>query len=50
MKKTYEKPAKSVVMLNYKSHLLVGSPTGTHVENKFIDDDNYENWDFDGGQ
>jgi len=42
MKKTYEKPATSVVMLKYKSYLLIGS--------RFIDDDNYEDWDSDGGQ
>lgn len=46
MKKKYEKPATSVVMLKYKSYLLTGSP----VNNKFIDDENYEDWDFDGGQ
>ena len=46
MKKTYEKPATSVVMLKYKSYLLTGSP----VESQFVDDKNYEDWDFDGGQ
>ncbi|MBP3785382.1 MAG: hypothetical protein J6I32_02030 [Bacteroidaceae bacterium] len=50
MKKTYEKPATSVVMLNFKSYLLIGSPAGNSVENKFVDDENYEDWDFDGGQ
>ena len=45
MKKKYEKPATSVVMLKYKSYLLTGSP----VESQFVDDD-YEDWDFDGGQ
>lgn len=37
-------------MLNYKSYLLIGSPAGNSVENKFVDDENYEDWDFDGGQ
>ena len=46
MKKKYEKPATSVVMLKYKPYLLTGSP----VESQFIDDENYEGWDFDGGQ
>ena len=46
MKKTYEKPAMSVVILKYKSYLLTGSP----VESQFVDDDNYDDWDFDGGQ
>ena len=46
MKKTYEKPAMSVVILKYKSYLLTGSP----VESSFIDDENYDDWDFDGGQ
>ena len=46
MKKTYEKPAMSVVILKYKSYLLTGSP----VNSSFIDDDKYEDWDFDGGQ
>ena len=46
MKKTYENPATSVVMLKYKSYLLIGSP----VNNIFIDDGNYKDWDFDGGQ
>ena len=46
MKKKYEKPATNVVMLNYKPYLLESSP----VENQFIDDDNYEDWDFDGAQ
>ena len=46
MKKTYEKPAMSVVMLKFKSYLLTGSP----VNSQFIDDNNYEDWDFDGGQ
>lgn len=45
MKKTYEKPATSVVILKYKSYLLIGSP----VNNEFIDDEKYENWDSDGG-
>jgi len=35
-----------VVMLKYKHYLLTGSP----VESQFIDDENYEDWDFDGGQ
>lgn len=46
MKKTYEKPTTSVVMLKYKSYLLIGSS----VNNEFVDDENYEDWDFDGGQ
>ena len=46
MKKTYEKPAMSVVILKYKSYLLTGSP----VKSSFSDDKNYEDWDFDGGQ
>ena len=46
MKKTYEKLTTSVVMLKYKSYLLIGSP----VVNEFIDDENYKDWDFDGGQ
>jgi hypothetical protein len=46
MKKKYEKPAMSVVMLKYKSYLLIGSP----VDNQFSDDENYKDWDFDGGQ
>ena len=46
MKKTYEKPAMSVVMLKYKPYLLSGSP----VQSKFVDDENFEDWDFDGGQ
>jgi hypothetical protein len=46
MKKKYEKPATSVVMLKYKSYLLIGSP----VESQFVDEKNYEDWDFDGGQ
>ena len=46
MKKKYEKPATSVVMLKYKSYLLAGSP----VKSRFVDDDNYEDWDFDGAQ
>ena len=46
MKKKYEKPATSVVILKYKSYLLAGSP----VDNQFSDDENYEDWDFDGGQ
>ena len=46
MKKKYEKPATSVVMLKYKSYLLAGSP----VKSSFVDDENYEDWDFDGGQ
>ena len=46
MKKKYEKPATSVVMLKYKSYLLIGSP----VDTQFSDDKNYEDWDFDGGQ
>ena len=45
MKKTYEKPTTSVVMLKYKSYLLTGSP----VESQFVDDD-YEDWDSDGAQ
>lgn len=46
MKKKYEKPTTSVVMLKYKSYLLTGSP----VYNEFSDDEKYENWDSDGGQ
>jgi hypothetical protein len=46
MKKKYEKPATSVVMLKYKSYLLTGSP----VESQFIDDEDYEDWDIDGAQ
>jgi len=46
MKKTYEKPAMSVVILKYKSYLLAGSP----VKSSFVDDDKYEDWDSDGGQ
>jgi len=46
MKKTYEKPATSVIMLKYKSYLLIGSP----VNSEFIDDEKYEDWDSDGGQ
>ncbi len=46
MKKTYEKPVTSVVMLKYKSYLLTGSP----VNSEFIDDEKYEDWDSDGGQ
>ena len=46
MKKKYEKPATRVVMLKYKPNLL----TGSTVENKFIDDEDYDDWDFDGGQ
>ena len=46
MKKTYEKPATSVIMLKYKSYLLTGSP----VNSEFIDDEKYEDWDSDGGQ
>ena len=48
MKKTYEKPTTSVVMLKYKSYLLTGSP----VESQFVDDKDYDDddWDFDGGQ
>ena len=46
MKKKYEKPATSVIMLKYKPYLLTGSP----VVNQFSDDENYEDWDFDGGQ
>jgi len=49
MKKTYEKPTTSVVMLKYKSYLLTGSP-GDKVDNKFIEDEDYEDWDDDGGQ
>lgn len=47
MKKKYEKPATSVVMLKYKSYLLIGSPVDTVV----VDED-YEGWDWDsdGGQ
>lgn len=46
MKKKYEKPATSVVMLNYKPYLLTGSP----VESLLDDDESYEDWDSDGGQ
>lgn len=46
MKKKYEKPATSVVMLKYKHYLLTGSP----VESQFVDDEDNEDWDFDGGQ
>jgi hypothetical protein len=46
MKKKYEKPATSVVMLKYKSYLLTGSP----VESQFSDDENYDDWDIDGAQ
>jgi hypothetical protein len=46
MKKKYEKPATSVVMLKYKSYLLIGSP----VESQFVDDEDYKDWDYDGGQ
>jgi hypothetical protein len=46
MKKKYEKPATSVVMLKYKHYLLTGSPVGS----QFVDDEDYEDWDFDGGQ
>lgn len=46
MKKTYEKPTTSVVMLKYKSYLLIGSP----VYSEFIDDEKNEDWDSDGGQ
>ena len=46
MKKKYEKPATSVVMLKYKPYLLTGSP----VNSEFIDDEKYEDWDSDGGQ
>ena len=46
MKKKYEKPATSVVMLKYKPYLLTGSP----VESQFVDDEDYKDWDFDGGQ
>lgn len=45
MKKTYEKPAMSVVMLKDKTYLLVDSL----VQSKFIDDD-YNGWDINGGQ
>ena len=46
MKKKYEKPATSVVLLKYKPYLLAGST----VECQFSDDEDYEDWDFDGGQ
>jgi len=46
MKKKYEKPATSVIMLKYKSYLLIGSP----VESQFVDDEDYKDWDYDGGQ
>ena len=49
MKKTYEKPTTSVVMLKYKSYLLIGSPVDKKVDNEF-DDEDYEDWDSDGGQ
>lgn len=49
MKKKYEKPATSVVMLKYKPNLLVSSPVDK-VDNEFIDDEYYEDWDYDGGQ
>ncbi len=45
MKKTYEKPAISVVLLKYNSYLLAGSPVGL-----FDDDGTYSDWDIDGGQ
>ena len=46
MKKKYEKPAMSVVILKYKSYLL----TGSSVNSSFIDDEDYEDWDIDGAQ
>lgn len=49
MKKKYKKPTTSVVMLKYKPNLLVSSPMDK-VDNEFIDDEYYENWDSDGGQ
>ena len=46
MKKTYEKPAISEVMLQYNSYLLAGSP----VDSQFDDDETYGEWDITGGQ
>ena len=46
MKKTYEKPTISVVLLKYNSYLLAGSP----VDSLFDDDETYGDWDIDGGQ
>ena len=35
-----------VVPIKYPSYLLAGSP----LQGKFDDDENYDGWDFDGGQ
>lgn len=46
MKKSYEKPAICVVQIRYQNHLLVDSQT----QRKIFDDDDYDDWDSDGGQ
>lgn len=46
MKKSYEKPAICVVQIRYQNHLLVDS----QIQSKFVDDDDYDDWDPDGGQ
>ena len=46
MKKSYKKPTMCVVPIKYPSYLLAGSP----LKGKIDDNENYENWDFDGGQ
>ena len=46
MKKSYKKPTMCVVPIKYPSYLLAGSP----LKGKFDDDENYDGWDFDGGQ
>ena len=46
MKKSYEKPAICVEQIRYQDHLLVDS----QIQSQFVDDENYEDWDFDGGK
>ncbi len=46
MKKSYEKPAICVEQIRYQDHLLVDS----QIQRKFVDDDDYDDWDLDGGQ
>lgn len=46
MKKSYEKPAICVVQIRYQNHLLVDS----QPQREFVDDEEYDDWDSDGGQ
>ena len=48
-KRTYTKPAVSVIQMSSSPHLLEGSP-GKTTQQRFVDDDTEWEWDDNGAQ